>query len=328
MNPANRPFGIAVHGGAGVTPRAEMTPERERALRGALAASVSAGWAVLRDGGTGVSAVEAAIRVMEDSPLFNAGRGASFNRAGFHELDAAIMHGGTLAAGAVGAVRHIRNPIALARLVMERSPHVLMVAEGAEAFALEQGVPFAPASYFFTDHKWQSLQARLEREAKATLAAARAAAVQAPAFDPGLAGTVGAVALDRAGNLAAGTSTGGREGKLPGRLGDSPILGAGTYASNDGCAVSCTGDGELVLRLCSAKEASDLVALARRPLDEAARAVVARVAALDGSLGLVAIDRRGAMAMPFTDEGMYRGCAKEDGVVMVGIYDEMREAEG
>lgn len=323
MNPANRPFGIAIHGGTGVTPRAEMTADRERALRDTLAASVSAGWGVLRDGGSSVSAVEAAIRVMEDSPLFNAGKGASYNRAGFHELDAAIMDGGTLAAGAVGAVRHVRNPIALARLVMERSPHVLMVGEGAEAFALEQGVALTPASYFFTEHKWQSLQGRLEREAKAALAAAVAAA-QVPPFDRGLSGTVGAVALDRAGTLAAGTSTGGREGKLPGRLGDSPILGAGTYASNDGCAVSCTGDGELVLRLCTAKEANDLVALAGRSLVEATSSVVAKVTAFGGSLGLVAIDRGGRIALPFNGDGMYRGYAKEDGEAVVGIYTEGR----
>ncbi len=294
-----------------MTPRAEMSAERERAFREALAASVSAGWAVLGDGGSGVSAVEAAIRVMEDSPLFNAGKGASFNRAGFHELDAAIMDGATLSAGAVGAVRHVRNPIGLARLVMERSPHVLMVGEGAEAFALEQGLPLTPASYFYTEHKWQSLQARLRREVEAA---------QVPPVDRGLSGTVGAVALDRAGNLAAGTSTGGREGKLPGRLGDSPVLGAGTYASNEGCAVSCTGDGELVLRLCTAKEASDLIAFAGRTLVHAADAVVAKVAALGGSLGLVAIDRRGAVAMPFTGEGMYRGHAMGDGEVVVEIY--------
>ena len=308
------PFGIIIHGGAGVTPRAEMSAERERAIREGLAASAEAGRAVLREGGSSVSAVEAAVRVMEDSPLFNAGKGASFNRAGFNEHDASIMDGATLVAGAVGAVRHVRNPIGLARLVMERSPHVLMVGGGAEAFALEQGVALVAASYFFTEHKWQSLQARLEREREQE----RLAAAQ----DAGLAGTVGAVALDRDGNLAAATSTGGREGKLPGRLGDSPVIGAGTYAANNSCAVSCTGDGELVLRLAAAKELSDLVALAGKSLSGAAEIVCAKVKALGGDIGLVAIDRLGRVATPFTGEGMYRAQALGEGPIVAGIYDE------
>ena len=233
-----RRFGLVIHGGEGVTSRGEMTAERERQYRDALQQAVSAGWTVLRDGGTSVAAVEAAIRVMEDSPLFNAGKGASYNRAGFNELDAAIMDGATLKAGAVAVVRHVRNPISLARLVMDRSPHVLMAGEGAEAFALEQGMPLVPPSYFYTEHKWRSLQLRLQQETPY----GRAPVVKdAPDLDPALSGTVGAAALDRSGNLAAGTSTGGREGKLPGRVGDSPIIGAGTYASNESLAVSSTG---------------------------------------------------------------------------------------
>jgi len=312
-----RRFGLVIHGGEGVTSRGEMTAERERQYRDALQQAVSAGWTVLRDGGTSVAAVEAAIRVMEDSPLFNAGKGASYNRAGFNELDAAIMDGATLEAGAVAVVRHVRNPISLARLVMDRSPHVLMAGEGAEAFALEQGMPLVPPSYFYTEHKWRSLQLRLQQETPY----GRAPVVKdAPDRDPALSGTVGAAALDRSGNLAAGTSTGGREGKLPGRVGDSPIIGAGTYASNESLAVSSTGLGEFVLRLGSTKEASDLMTIGGKGVGEATEIVRAKIEKMGGSVGMVAIDRRGTIAMPFTGDGMYRAFALSDGKVTVQIY--------
>jgi beta-aspartyl-peptidase (threonine type) len=266
-----------------------------------------------------VSAVEAAIRVMEDSPLFNAGKGASYNIAGFNELDACIMNGATLEAGGVGVVRHVRNPISLARLVMEKSEHVLMVGEGAEAFALEQGMTLVPPSYFYTERKWTSLQRRLQEQPPS---GRRPDARGPDRDDPALFGTVGAAALDRHGNLAAGTSTGGREGKLPGRVGDSPIPGAGTWASNDSCAVSATGLGEYVMRVAGAKEISDRMVLGGRTVADAADAVRAKIAAMGGSVGIIAIDRRANVAMPFTGEGMYRACILADGKVVVKIYRE------
>jgi L-asparaginase / beta-aspartyl-peptidase len=312
------PVGIVIHGGEGVKPRSEMTPESEREYRKALEQAVLAGWEVLRNGGTSVSAVEAAIRVMEDSPLFNAGRGASFNRAGFNELDAAIMDGATLKAGAVAVVRKVRNPISLARLVMERSPHVLLAGEGAESFALEQGMALVPPSYFFTEHKWRSLQLRLQQETPY----GQKPVIKGSDRDPALFGTVGAAALDRAGNLAAGTSTGGREGKLPGRVGDSPIPGAGTYASNESLAVSSTGLGEYVLRLGSTKEASDHMVIGGKNVTEATEIVRAKLEKMGGSIGMVAIDRKGIVAMPFTGDGMYRAYVLSDGKPVVKIYRE------
>jgi L-asparaginase / beta-aspartyl-peptidase len=309
-------FGIVIHGGGGVRDEGEMTPDLERQYREALTRSVSAGSDVLRNGGTSVAAVEAAIRVMEDSPLFNAGKGASFNRAGFNELDSAIMDGGTSKAAGVAAVRHVKNPISLARLVMERSPHVLMVGEGAENFALEQGMPLVPASYFFTERKWQSLRRRLDQGTEY----GKSSALQAE--DAGTFGTVGAVALDMKGNLAAGTSTGGREGKLPGRVGDSPIVGAGTYANNRTLAVSSTGLGEYVMRVVAAKEMSDLMEMTGVPVEEATERVRRKIEEMGGSIGVVAIDAKGRIAMPFSGDGMYRGYARNGGAVTVKIYRE------
>lgn len=315
--PSAKPFGLVIHGGEGVKPRDEMTPELERQYRSVLERAVVAGWTILRDGGSSVAAVEAAIRVMEDSPLFNAGKGASYNRAGFNELDAAIMDGATLKAGAVAVVRRVRNPISLARLVMERSPHVLMAGEGAEVFALEQGMTLVPPSYFYTEHKWRSLQLRLQQE---TPYGQSPVIKKSSGDDPALMGTVGAAALDRSGNLAAGTSTGGREGKLPGRVGDSPIIGAGTYANNESLAVSSTGLGEYVLRLGATKEASDLMAIGGRSVGEATEIVRAKLEKMGGSIGMVAIDRHGTIATPFTGSGMYRAWALSDGTVTVKIY--------
>ena len=238
---APAPIAIVIHGGAGVIDPSKMTPDKEASYRAGLAAALDAGYAVLERGGTSLDAVTAAVRMLEDDPQFNAGRGAVLNRDGDAELDAAIMDGSGPRAGAVAGVRHVKNPIELARLVMEKSPHVLLIAEGAEDFALEQGVVLVPRSYFRTEAREQQLEEARRAE--------RARPAGTPTTQAGVAGTensmgtVGAVALDRAGNLAAATSTGGLTNKHNGRVGDTPLIGAGTYASNDSCAVSGTGEG-------------------------------------------------------------------------------------
>jgi beta-aspartyl-peptidase (threonine type) len=224
-------FGIVIHGGAGTIERSEMTAGNEAAHRAGLEQALKAGYSVLEGDGSSLDAVEAAIRVLEDNPLFNAGKGAVFTHEGTNELDASIMDGRTLKAGAVAELEHIRNPISLARLVMEKSPHVMLVGAGAEQFEKKMGMKLVDQKYFYTDERWQSLQ--------------KAKSSPEPVSDKGHHGTVGAVALDKRGNLAAGTSTGGTTNKEVGRVGDSPIVGAGTYANNRTCAVSCTGDGNI-----------------------------------------------------------------------------------
>jgi beta-aspartyl-peptidase (threonine type) len=293
---------LVIHGGAGTILREEMTPEEEEAVRGAMTEALQAGTAVLERGGAGLDAVEAAIRVMEDSPLFNAGKGAVFTNAGTNELDASIMDGATGKAGAVTGVTHVKNPISLARLVMEKSPHVMLAGEGAEEFALEQGMELVPAAYFFTEDSWESLQRVREREREA-------AEPQSRRPDAVHFGTVGAIALDRARNLAAGTSTGGMTNKRWGRIGDSPIIGAGTYADNAmGCAVSGTGHGEFFIRnvvaynICARKQ-HDEISLA----DAADQVIMEVLVAQDGDGGVIALDREGNIAMPFNTPGMYRG---------------------
>ncbi len=319
-------FGIVIHGGAGVRPREEMTPELEREYREALDQSLNAGYEILKRGGSSLDAVEAAIRVMEDSPLFNAGKGAAFTNAGTNELDSSIMDGKTLKAGGVATVKHIKNPISLARLVMDKSPHVLMVADGAEAFALEQGVELVSRDYFYTDRQWKSL---LERRKQHTPFGGRLKSTSSNSSPEendsetrSLSyGTVGAVALDKSGNLAAGTSTGGRVNKRPGRVGDSPIIGAGTYANNEACAVSTTGLGEYHMRLLTAREIAVLVTYKGMSLQDAADEVLKRrLVKLGGGGGAIAIDKGGNVAMPFTDNGMYRGYIKSDGKVVINIY--------
>ncbi|MGH7338246.1 MAG: isoaspartyl peptidase/L-asparaginase family protein, partial [Myxococcota bacterium] len=234
---------IAIHGGAGVISRATMSAENERAYRADLGRALDAGYAVLEAGGTSLDATVAAVRILEDSPLFNAGKGSVFSHAGINELDAAIMDGATQKAGAIAGVQHIKNPIELARLVMERTTHVLLSGEGAEEFALEQGVTLVPGSYFYTERRWKQLE---EAQKKDRIASTEE--------DIGYFGTVGAVARDKNGNLAAATSTGGTTNKRWGRIGDSPIIGAGTYADNATCAVSATGSGEYFMRAVVAHE--------------------------------------------------------------------------
>lgn len=303
---------LVIHGGAGTLTRADMTGRSERRYREGLKAALAAGHGVLRSGGSALDAVTAAVVVMEDDPLFNAGRGAVFNAAGQHELDASVMDGATLDAGAVCAVRRIRNPVLAARAVMDHTPHVLLCGAGAERFARERGLATVAPSYFDTQRRLASLRREQQRRRGKT-AAGRAG-------DADRHGTVGAVALDRAGNLAAATSTGGYTNKMAGRVGDSPVIGAGTYADNAACAVSGTGSGEHFMRALLAYDVAARMRYRREPLARAAAGSLARLSVLGGSGGLIAVDHAGRIAMPFTTEGMYRGCIRGNGPMAVAIY--------
>lgn len=299
---------IAIHGGAGAMPRAQLTPERELAYRAALSDALDAGYRVLETQGTSLDAVTAAVRVLEDHPLFNAGRGAVLANDGAALLDASLMDGRTLRAGAVAGLRHVRNPIDLARLVMEQSPHVMLFGSGAEEFALQHGMALVPNTYFRTPAR----QEQLER----VLRSATGPVNELSAF-----GTVGAVALDRAGNLAAATSTGGMVNKRWGRVGDSPIIGAGTYANNESCAVSSTGHGEFFIRAVVAHDICARVQYGGLSLERAARQVIhERVRELGGDGGVIAIDRRGNVVMDFSSEGMFRGMRDSRGRRSLSIY--------
>lgn len=291
---------IAVHGGAGAVRRGALSATQAHRYRAALERAVRAGYACLSVGGSSLDAVVAAVVVMEDSPLFNAGRGAVFNAAAGHELDAAVMDGATLRAGAVTCVRHVRNPVRAARAVMERSPHVLLAGEGAERFARRAGLVTVPQRYFSTARRLRALRTVRRTEAE-------------------MHGTVGAVALDAAGNLAAATSTGGYTGKLPGRVGDTPLIGAGTYADST-CAVSCTGLGELFIRGAVAYDVSARMRYGGDSLARAADAALRILPELGGDGGLIAVDRRGNIAMPFNSLGMYRAAVYRDGRRTVAIY--------
>ena len=293
-----------MHGGAGTISRRSLTPRREREYRAGLAAALQRGYAALEDGGSSMDAVTAAVVVLEDSPLFNAGFGATFNAAGEHELDASVMDGATGKAGAVAAVQRIKNPVLAARAVMERTAHVLLAGAAADRFARSAGLALVSPRYFSTPERAQAL--RRAREHAVTGAADRH-------------GTVGAVALDRLGNLAAATSTGGYTNKMAGRIGDSPVIGAGTYADNATCAVSTTGIGEYFIRAVVAYDAAARMRYGGESLKTAARHALARVVALGGDGGLIAVDSGGNVAMPFVSEGMYRGVAR-DGRFQVAIY--------
>jgi beta-aspartyl-peptidase (threonine type) len=304
LSAADRPHGLVIHGGAGVIERASMTPEREADYRAKLSEALNAGYAVLDRGGTALEAVTASINIMEDSPLFNAGKGAVFNADGICELDSSIMDGRTQAAGAVAGVHHIRNPINLARDVMLKSPHVMMAGDGAEKFAQSLGYEMVPNEYFQTDWRREQLKKAqaLEKEGKE-----RTAALPVDYFTRTLRwGTVGCVALDKAGNLAAGTSTGGMTNKKFGRVGDAPIIGAGTYASNATCAVSATGWGEYFIRVGVARDIAAQMEYRGTPLREAAATTLAKVAKLGGDGGVIALDAQGNVAMEFNSPGMYR----------------------
>jgi beta-aspartyl-peptidase (threonine type) len=304
---------LAVHGGAGTVPRGGISAERERGYRDGLSAALRAGHAVLSAGGPSLDVVEAAVRELEDHPNFNAGRGAVFTADAGHELDASIMSGRDLAAGAVSGVRHVRNPISLARLVMERSDHVLLAGEGAESFALRHGVPYSTQDYFFTQRRWDALLAAKKPDAEP---------------EPG-GGTVGAVAVDAAGDLAAATSTGGMTNMLTGRVGDTPVIGAGTYADNRTVAVSCTGTGEVFLRGVAAYDIAALMAYTGADVSRAACTVVLeKIRALGATGGVIALSPGGELATPHCSPGIVNGYVTRDGRVVTRVYDDETPATG
>ena len=321
QQPDNR-IGIVVHGGAGTIQKNSMTPEMEKAYRDKLTEAIMKGYTILKNSGTSLDAVEAVINILEDSPLFNAGKGAVFTHEGTNELDAAIMDGSNLKAGTVAAVKHIRNPITLARMVMERSPHVMMAGEGAEAFAKANGVELVPQEYFYTERRWKQLQDAKAREEKQKTAPQEKKNSPSDESEQRH-GTVGCVALDSKGNLAAGTSTGGTTNKRYGRVGDTPIIGAGTYANNKTCAVSATGTGEYFIRSVVAYDISCLMEYKGLSLSQAAEIVVMdKLVKTGGDGGVIAIDKDGNIAMPFNTSGMYRAYIDEKGNPVIKIYKD------
>jgi beta-aspartyl-peptidase (threonine type) len=322
-------WSFAIHGGAGVIERASLTPEQDAAYRAALHRALEAGSAVLAAGGSSLDAVQAAIELMEDDPLFNAGRGAVFTAAGRNELDAAVMNGPDLTAGAVAGLTTTRHPIAAARAVMERSPHVMLIGEGADTFAASVGLEQVDPAYFFTERRWRGLETALraqnlpipERPVGAPGPMAENTR-PAPPLNERKFGTVGAVALDSQGRLAAGTSTGGMTAKRWGRVGDVPVIGAGTYASNrEGCAVSATGDGEFYIRASVARDICARIADGSAT-QAAAQAEVDDALSLGGSGGVIVMDLQGAPSFAMTSSGMYRGAVSAGAPAAVAIYGD------
>ncbi|WP_435927145.1 isoaspartyl peptidase/L-asparaginase [Dryocola sp. BD613] len=307
---------IAIHGGAGAITRARLSAEKEQLYIQALSEIVAAGQAILAADGSALDAVTEAVRMLEECPLFNAGIGSVFTHAGTHELDACIMDGNTLDAGAVAGVSHIRNPVIAARKVLEYSPHVLLIAGGAEAFAQAQGLePVAPEIFSTPERREQLARAQLTNQTALDHDGGE------PIDPDAKFGTVGAVARDKSGNLAAATSTGGMTNKLPGRVGDSPLVGAGCYANNANVAVSCTGTGEVFIRTLAAYDIAALMEYGGLSLQQATeRVVMEKLPALDGSGGVIAIDSEGNVALPFNSEGMYRGYGYVGDAPSVGIY--------
>ena len=326
--PASHKWAVLVHGGAGVIERSSMTPEREAQYRAGIQEAIDAAAAVLDKGGSSVDAVEAAIKLLEDNPLFNAGRGAVFAANGSNQMDAAVMDGRTMMAGAVADVQKTRHPIALARAVMEHSPHVMLVGAGADEFAKEQGLEQQPPSFFFTENRWQQLVDELKQQRLPI--PPRPAGVAEPPTRPMAFmetpeahkfGTVGVVALGRDGNVAAGTSTGGTTAKRWNRVGDTPVIGASTYASNQSCAVSGTGVGEFFIRLTVARTICALVQYKGMSLQAAADELVQKqLVALHGEGGVIAIAPDGQMAWSFNSPGMFRARLVEGGKIQIGIY--------
>jgi beta-aspartyl-peptidase (threonine type) len=347
---------LVIHGGAGTILKSQITPGKEKAITDALNVALDTGNKILKEGGSALDAVEAAVRTMEDNPLFNAGKGAVFTNEGKNELDAAIMNGKTLAAGAVAGVTTIRNPVTAARAVMEKSAHVMMTGKGAEKFAQQQGLEIVDPSYFYTRERWNGLQkAKYQdsllnefnkvneslqtihdslsrkppyrrtdslKKAPGKDEKKKAGVRQAENRDNKY-GTVGAVALDRYGNLAAATSTGGMTNKRFGRIGDAPVIGAGTYANNATAAISGTGWGEFFIRLVMAKTISDMMEFGKWSLNESANEMVMKkLPALGGDGGLIAVDKDGNIAMPFCTEGMYRGYIRSSGERVVKMYKD------
>jgi L-asparaginase / beta-aspartyl-peptidase len=309
-------FRLVIHGGAGAIKKEKMTVEKEAAYRAALETALRAGYGVLSKGGAALDAVIASIKVMEDSPLFNAGKGAVFNHDGRNELDASLMDGRTLAAGAVTEITTLKNPIIGAHLVMTKSKHVMLAGKAADDFAAAQGAETVSPDYYRTEERWEELQKAKEKEEKEEKDGNKHTSLQfVEKF-----GTVGAVALDQRGNLAAGTSTGGLTNKRFGRIGDSPIIGTGTYADNESCAVSATGQGEMFIRAVAAHEVSALVKYKKFSVEQAAQAVLDKIHTLGGSGGLIVLDRDGHFTMPFNTGGMYRGTIGPDGKPETAIY--------
>jgi beta-aspartyl-peptidase (threonine type) len=297
-------FAIAVHGGAGTLSRSQMTPALEQVYESALREALKTGMQILQMGGRSLDAVEASVNLLEDNPLFNAGKGSVFNHHGLHDFDAAIMDGSNLAAGAIAGITKLKNPIRLARAVLEQGEYVLVSGDKAIELAETLNLPLCPPDYFFTHPRhrdWETVQNNVTAEIKKF-------------------GTVGAVAFDRTRHLAAATSTGGLINKKYGRIGDSCIIGGGTYANDETCAVSCTGSGEQFIRAVAAHDISARMAYQRIALQDACRLVLANIVELGGSGGLIAIDASGTIDMPFCSEGMYRACCRLNGEIEVGIF--------
>ncbi|MBF8151273.1 isoaspartyl peptidase/L-asparaginase [Winogradskyella sp. F6397] len=315
-------FAIVIHGGAGTILKKNMTPEREAAYKAKLEEAIRVGYNILKQGGSSLDAVEKTINVMEDSPLFNAGKGAVFTNAETNELDASIMDGKTLNAGASAGTTTVRNPINLARTIMDKSEHVMLSGKGAETFAKEQGLELVDPNYFYTENRFKSLQRAKDRE-KVELDHDDQTAFYDPTIKDSKFGTVGCVALDKNGNLAAGTSTGGMTNKRYGRIGDAPIIGSGTYANNATCAVSSTGWGEFFIRAQVAHDISALMEYKGLSLQEAARIVIQeKVPNLGGNGGIIAVDKDGNMVMEFNTAGMYRATMNDKGELVIGIYEK------
>ena len=293
-------YGLVIHGGAGTITREKMSPEKEAEYRGKITEALTVGYEILEKGNSSLDAVEAVVRIMEDSPLFNAGKGAVFTNAGTNELDASIMDGSTLQAGAVAGVKTVKNPISAARKVMEKTWHVMLSGDGADHFAAEQGLEIVDNNYFYTERRWNALKKAQEEEKH---------------------GTVGCVALDKKGNIAAGTSTGGLTNKRWGRVGDTPIIGAGTYANNETCGVSGTGQGEYFIRGNIAYDVSALMIYRSLAVKDAAGQVIDKLSGRGGRGGLIAMDKNGNIAMSFNTEGMYRGYRVNGSESVIKIYN-------
>jgi len=322
LSAQQKKYVMVIHGGAGTILKKNMTPEKEAAYIAVLTQALQAGYAKIKDGKTSLDAVEATIHVLENDPHFNAGKGAVFTHEGRNELDAAIMDGKTLMAGAVAGVTTIKNPISAARAVMEKSEHVMMVGAGADQFAKEVGLEIVDPKYYWTKERWDGLQQAIKEDStKAVLdhGSKKSELLGSKNHDYKF-GTVGCVALDQAGNLAAGTSTGGMTNKKYGRVGDAPIIGSGTYCNNETAGISCTGWGEFYIRNVVAKTISDLMEYKGLSVTAAAKIALDKVGKMGGDGGLIALDKKGNVAMPFNTEGMYRGTITADGKIEVNIY--------
>ncbi|MBQ4800484.1 isoaspartyl peptidase/L-asparaginase [Pseudoalteromonas sp. MMG006] len=317
------PFAIAIHGGAGTIEKAKFTHSQEKAYRAKLSEAVEAGYAVLEKGGESLDAITTAIQILEQSPYFNAGRGAVYTYDGSHELDASIMDGRNREAGAVAGIKHIESPIKLARLVMDNSVHVMLSGQGAEEFAKEQGVELIENNIFDTEHRYEALLKAKQKLDKAKATSKNYQAVHKTLPTEYKMGTVGAVALDKHGNLAAGTSTGGMTAKRFGRIGDAPVIGAGTFAENESCAVSATGHGEYFIRYNVASDICARVKFQNKTIAQAGDEVINQVLApIGGTGGVIIVDAKGNISLPFNTSGMYRASKSNTQATYVGIFND------